>query len=175
MKAKLLLNIEKCIFLILTFQMVLPLSRYGEKTRKCFFFFKKKQQISCQSKTLSAGNQVTTFDTKYGTFGLAICYDMRFGSLAQLMAQRGASFLVYPGAFNTTTGAFSLLVLLHSCLGSGPLHWELLIRARAVDNQLFVAAISPARDEKAGYQAWGHSTIVSPWGRILANTDHTER
>lgn len=55
------------------------------------------------------------------------------------------------GAFNTTTG---------------PLHWELLLRARAVDNQLFVAACSPSRSETASYEAWGHSTVVSPNGEV---------
>ena len=61
--------------------------------------------------------------------------------------------LVYPGAFNTVTG---------------PLHWELLCRARAVDNQLFLLACSPARAAGASYQAWGHSTAVGPFGEILA-------
>lgn len=61
------------------------------------------------------------------------------------------------GAFNMTTG---------------PLHWELLAKARAVDNQLFVATCSPARDESASYVAWGHSTVVGPFAEILATTDH---
>ena len=61
--------------------------------------------------------------------------------------------LARAGAFNMTTG---------------PVHWELLQRARAVDNQLFVAACSPARSPDASYQAWGHSTVVSPWGQVCA-------
>lgn len=61
--------------------------------------------------------------------------------------------LIYPAAFNMTTG---------------PLHWELLQRGRANDLQLFVATVSPARDEDAGYVAWGHSTIVNPWGTVIA-------
>jgi omega-amidase len=60
------------------------------------------------------------------------------------------------GAFNMTTG---------------PVHWELLQKARAVDNQLFVAACSPARNLEASYHAWGHSTVVAPFGQILATTD----
>lgn len=56
-----------------------------------------------------------------------------------------------PGAFNTTTG---------------PLHWELLQKARAVDNQLFVATCSPARNSEASYQAWGHSTAIDPFGKV---------
>jgi len=109
-----------------------------------------------ESKTLTGGNRFTTFKTKWATFGLGICYDIRFPELAQIYAQEGAEVLVYPGAFNTTTG---------------PAHWELLQRARAVDNQVFVATASPARDVNFSYQAWGHSTIVSPWGDILATTD----
>ncbi|KAE8714044.1 Omega-amidase NIT2 [Hibiscus syriacus] len=71
----------------------------------------------------------------------------------------GAHLLCYPGAFNMTTG---------------PLHWELLQRARAVDNQLYVATCSPARDTGASYIAWGHSTLVGPFGEVLATTEHNE-
>ncbi|KAK9102471.1 hypothetical protein Sjap_019725 [Stephania japonica] len=71
----------------------------------------------------------------------------------------GAHLLCYPGAFNMTTG---------------PLHWELLQRARAADNQLYVATCSPARDTSASYTAWGHSTLVGPFGEVLATTEHEE-
>ncbi|CAH2072951.1 unnamed protein product [Thlaspi arvense] len=71
----------------------------------------------------------------------------------------GAHLLCYPGAFNMTTG---------------PLHWELLQRARATDNQLYVATCSPARDTGAGYTAWGHSTLVGPFGEVIATTEHEE-
>ena len=91
--------------------------------------------------------------------GLAICYDIRFAELSMIMARRGCKLLVFPGAFNMTTG---------------PAHWELLQRARAVDNQVFVAACSPARDETATYVAWGHSTVVNPWGQVIATTEEKE-
>ncbi|XP_020924133.1 omega-amidase NIT2 isoform X2 [Sus scrofa] len=97
-----------------------------------------------ESKTLSPGDSFSTFDTPYCRVGLGICYDIRFAELAQIYAQRGCQLLVYPGAFNLTTG---------------PAHWELLQRGRAVDNQVYVATASPARDDKASYVAWGHSTI----------------
>ncbi|XP_059633191.1 omega-amidase, chloroplastic-like isoform X3 [Cornus florida] len=71
----------------------------------------------------------------------------------------GAHLLCYPGAFNMTTG---------------PLHWELMQRARAADCQLYVATCSPARDAGAGYVAWGHSTLVGPYGEVLATTEHDE-
>jgi omega-amidase len=112
-----------------------------------------------ESETLSPGNCITTFSTEYGKFGLAICYDMRFPELAQAMAKQGCNMLIYPGAFNTTTG---------------PLHWELLQRARAVDNELYVITCSPARNPESKYQAWGHSSVISPWGTIEATTEHDE-
>mmetsp|Transcript_15434 Transcript_15434/g.17479 ORF Transcript_15434/g.17479 Transcript_15434/m.17479 type:complete len:287 (+) Transcript_15434:64-924(+) len=112
-----------------------------------------------ESDTLTGGDQITTFDTPYGKVGVGICYDMRFAELAQVMRQDGCNLLVYPGAFNTTTG---------------PLHWELLQRGRAVDNQVFVATASPARNPESKYQAWGHSSIVDPWGKVLATTEHDE-
>ncbi|XP_076799143.1 omega-amidase NIT2 isoform X1 [Arvicanthis niloticus] len=113
-----------------------------------------------ESKTLSPGDSFSTFDTPYCRVGLGICYDMRFAELAQIYAQRGCQLLVYPGAFNLTTG---------------PAHWELLQRARAVDNQVYVATASPARDDKASYVVWGHSTVVDPWGQVLtkAGTEET--
>ncbi|XP_021738931.1 omega-amidase, chloroplastic-like [Chenopodium quinoa] len=112
-----------------------------------------------ESQTLTAGETPTVVDTEVGRIGIGICYDIRFQELAILYAARGAHLLCYPGAFNMTTG---------------PLHWELLQRARAVDNQLYVATCSPARDAGAGYVAWGHSTLVGPFGEILATTEHGE-
>ncbi|XP_019188910.1 PREDICTED: omega-amidase, chloroplastic-like isoform X3 [Ipomoea nil] len=112
-----------------------------------------------ESKTLTAGQTPTVVDTEVGRIGIGICYDIRFQELATLYASRGVHLICYPGAFNMTTG---------------PLHWELLQRARAVDNQLFVATCSPARDAGAGYVAWGHSTLVGPFGEILATTEHDE-
>lgn len=110
-----------------------------------------------ESDTLTGGDRLALFDTPYGRVGLGICYDIRFPYLAMLLRQAGAKFLFYPGAFNMTTG---------------PVHWELLLRARALDTQCYAAAVSIARsgDPKV-YQAWGHSTLVSPWGEVLATTD----
>lgn len=112
-----------------------------------------------ESKTLSAGDSATSFDTPFGRFGVAICYDVRFPELSSKMARDGCRFLVYPAAFNTTTG---------------PLHWDLLFRSRAVDHQLFVAAVSPSRVPGPGYQAWGHSLVVDPWGKVLASAAEDE-
>jgi omega-amidase len=112
-----------------------------------------------ESDTLSPGNAVTVVDTALGKLGVGICYDMRFAEYAQACVAAGATVLCYPGAFNTVTG---------------PAHWELLQRARAVDNQVFVLTCSPARNPDSKYQAWGYSSAISPWGEVLATTEHDE-
>lgn len=105
-----------------------------------------------ESETLSPGNEVTVFDTEFGKVGLCICYDFRFPELARQMVNRGAQIFIVPAAFNMTTG---------------PAHWELLYRSRAVDNQVFVIGTAPARDMTASYHSWGHSLVVNPWGEII--------
>ncbi|XP_056415269.1 omega-amidase NIT2 [Hyla sarda] len=112
-----------------------------------------------ESETLSPGDSFSVFDTPFCKIGVGICYDIRFAELAQIYTKKGCQLLVYPGAFNMTTG---------------PAHWELLQRARALDNQVYVATASPARDDKASYVAWGHSTVVSPWGEIIAKAGADE-
>ena len=89
-----------------------------------------------------------------------ICYDIRFPEFAMKMAQKGASLIIVPAAFNMTTG---------------PAHWELLFRARALDDQVFMAGCSQARNAEAGgYISYGHSIVVSPWGEVLAQMDERE-
>lgn len=105
-----------------------------------------------ESETLSPGDEVTTFTTPWGVVGVCVCFDLRFQELARLMVLEGAKLLVVPAAFNMTTG---------------PAHWELLFRQRAVDGQCFTVGTSPARDETAGYVAWGHSIVCDPWGQVL--------
>ncbi|KAI3000285.1 hypothetical protein CBS147346_7152 [Aspergillus niger] len=113
-----------------------------------------------ESEVLSPGNQLTVVDLPdYGKIGLAICYDIRFPEAGMIAARKGAFMLVYPGAFNTTTG---------------PLHWSLLARARAVDNQVYVALCSPARDMSASYHAYGHSLVADPSANVLAEMEEKE-
>lgn len=112
-----------------------------------------------ESDTLSPGNTVTTFQTEFGVMGLCICFDLRFEELARCMCLRGAKVIFVPAAFNMTTG---------------PAHWELLFRQRAVDNQCFTVGVSPARDESASYVAYGNSIAVDPWGSVLCRADHQE-
>ena len=105
-----------------------------------------------ESRTLTAGDEVTVFDTEFCRMGLCICYDARFPELFRLMVDRGAKLILVPAAFNRTTG---------------PAHWELLFRQRAVDNQVFCIGTSPAEDPEASYHAWGHSIATDPWGRVV--------
>ena len=109
-----------------------------------------------ESDTLSAGNDVTTFETEFGTMGLCVCYDFRFPELGRLMALKGAQLVFVPAAFNWTTG---------------PAHWELTFRAQAMFNQFFAVGTSSAFDANASYHAWGHSIAVDPWGTVLAHMD----
>jgi predicted amidohydrolase len=111
-----------------------------------------------ESDTLSAGNEVTTFETEFGTMGLCVCYDFRFPELGRLMALKGAQLVLVPAAFNMTTG---------------PAHWELTFRAQAVFNQFFTVGTASARDTGASYQAWGHSIAVNPWGTVIAQMGET--
>ncbi|KZT28635.1 carbon-nitrogen hydrolase [Neolentinus lepideus HHB14362 ss-1] len=112
-----------------------------------------------ESETLTGGTTINMFDTPFARIGLGICYDIRFPELAMTAARRGCHAIIYPSAFNLTTG---------------PLHWELLQRARAVDNQIFVSMCSPARDMSAGYHAWGHTMVVDPMATVLAEAGHEE-
>ncbi|KAJ7646690.1 carbon-nitrogen hydrolase [Roridomyces roridus] len=112
-----------------------------------------------ESETLTGGSSTTFFDTEFARIGLGICYDVRFPELAMIAARQGAQVLIYPSAFNTTTG---------------PLHWELLQRSRAVDNQVFMAMCSSARDMTANYHAWGHSMVVDPMAKVLVEAGEGE-
>ena len=124
-----------------------------------------------ESITLSPGNKVTTIDDSGNSglkFGLGICYDMRFPEPAMYSSRiENANTLIYPSAFNTVTG---------------PLHWHLLAKVRAMDNQVYTILCSPARaaeglvDEFGDpvYRAYGHSLIVNPKGDILVEAGENE-
>lgn len=109
-----------------------------------------------ESKTLTAGDAVTVFDTEFGTLGICICYDIRFPELSRLMVLAGAKVLLVPAAFNMTTG---------------PAHWELSFRMRALDNQCYCLGTAPARDLTAGYHSWGHTIAAGPWGDVIAQME----
>lgn len=109
-----------------------------------------------ESDTLTPGSELTLFDTEFGKIGVCVCFDIRFPELFLLLSKAGAQAVIVPAAFNTVTGAA---------------HWELLLRSRAMDAQLFTAGVCPARNEK-GYIAYGHSLACSPWGEVLAEADY---
>lgn len=132
-------------------------NRRGEQAARCrkahlFDVSIENGQRFRESDTLSPGNELTVFDTEFGKIGLCICYDLRFPEYIRLMALKGAVAVFVPAAFNPTTG---------------PAHWELLFRSRAVDNQIYVAGIAPARNPQSAYRSWGHTLAVDPWGTLL--------
>jgi len=112
-----------------------------------------------ESETLTPGDTHTMIDSHLGRFGVAICYDMRFPEFFRKMTLEGAGFVVVPAAFNMTTG---------------PVHWELTARARALDNQMFMVLCSPARDTSGVYVAYGHSMVTNPWGEVIGEMDEQE-
>jgi len=112
-----------------------------------------------ESETLTPGETLTILDTEFCKIGVAICYDVRFPELFRKMTLEGARLVVLPGAFNMNTG---------------PAHWDLTMRARALDNQIYFAAVSPARDTDGPYQAYGNSCVASPWGEFCGKTDAGE-
>jgi predicted amidohydrolase len=110
-----------------------------------------------ESDTYTPGEQVVTAATEFGRVGLSICYDLRFPELYRSMMARGARVLFVPSNFQHTTGSA---------------HWEVLLRARAIENQSFVVA--PAQwgawgDPAKGRRSFGHSLAVDPWGRVIAS------
>lgn len=113
-----------------------------------------------ESKVLTGGESGTMFDLNGTRVGVGICYDMRFAELALRYRKDDAKILVYPGAFNMTTG---------------PAHWAKLQVARALDTQCFVLTASPARDTSATYHAYGHSMAVNPWGDVLVEAQEGEQ
>ena len=116
----------------------------------------KGGQTFKESDTLTAGDSDTVFDTEFGKMGVMLCFDIRFPELSRMMVNDGAKVIFVPAAFNMTTG---------------PAHWELSFRTRALDNQIYMVGCAPARDVSAGYISWGHSIVTDPWGRVIDMLD----
>lgn len=119
----------------------------------------KGGQTFKESDTLTAGDSDTVFDTEFGKMGVMLCFDIRFPELSRMMVNDGARIVFVPAAFNMTTG---------------PAHWELSFRTRALDNQIYMVGCAPARDVSAGYISWGHSIVTDPWGRVTGMLDENE-
>jgi nitrilase len=106
-----------------------------------------------ESNAISSGDRIVTFDCEGFTFGLVICYDLRFPELFRALADRGAQVFLVPAAFTIPTGIS---------------HWESLVRARAIENGCYVAACGQWGPSAAGKPCYGHSMVVEPWGVVIA-------
>lgn len=114
-----------------------------------------------ESKNIAAAPwQAVTVDTPAGKLGLSVCYDVRFPELYRALAAQGAELLCVPAAFTANTGAA---------------HWEVLLRARAIENQCFVIAPGQVGTQPGGRKTWGHSMLVDAWGKVLACEAEGER
>jgi deaminated glutathione amidase len=106
-----------------------------------------------ESRSYSPGETAAVADLPWGRLGLTICYDVRFPALHRALAEAGASFLASPAAFTKQTGEA---------------HWHVLLRARAIENGVFVFAAAQGGVHEDGRSTYGHSLVVDPWGRVLA-------
>ena len=111
-------------------------------------------EIYRESATFRPGAEARTVGLPWGKLGLSICYDLRFPQLYRALAKAGADFISVPAAFTRTTGTA---------------HWNVLLRARAIETGCFVLAPAQCGDHAGGRQTYGHALIVSPWGEILAD------
>jgi predicted amidohydrolase len=114
---------------------------------------------SKESQWIAPGVSTTTTQTALGRIGQAICYDLRFPELFRRLSGEGAEVIVVPSAFTATTGRD---------------HWEVLVRARAIENQCYVLAPNQCGEPAPGMQTYGHSMIVDPWGRALVSLGEEE-
>ncbi|NTV96788.1 MAG: carbon-nitrogen hydrolase family protein [Thiobacillus sp.] len=115
------------------------------------FGFQKGDEYYDESATIEAGNEVVSFEAPCGQVGLSICYDLRFPELFRAMGE--TDLIVLPAAFTYTTGRA---------------HWEILLRARAIENQCYVLASAQGGVHPNGRRTWGDSLIIDPWGDVLA-------
>jgi predicted amidohydrolase len=114
------------------------------------FNFTKDAESYDEARTIMAGDQVVTFDAPCGKVGLSVCYDLRFPELYRAMGD--CSLIVVPSAFTYTTGNA---------------HWEILLRARAIENQCYVLAAAQGGEHENGRRTFGHSMLIDPWGQII--------
>ena len=112
-----------------------------------------------ESDHICPGREPQVVDSPWGTLGLSVCYDLRFPEHYRELVDAGAEILMVPSAFTYATGRA---------------HWEVLLRARAIETQCFVIAANQGgwHDEKR--RTYGHSTIIHPWGQVLAQKDEGE-
>jgi len=109
-----------------------------------------------ESETFTPGNDIVVAETPLAKLGLSICYDVRFPNLYAELRRLGAQILLVPAAFTAVTGKA---------------HWEVLLRARAIENQCWVIAVGQGGHHACGRETWGHSMVISPWGEIIASLE----
>ena len=112
-----------------------------------------------ESATIRPGDGAIVADTPWGRLGMSVCYDVRFPHLFRQLAKAGASMISIPAAFTVPTGEA---------------HWETMLRARAIETGAFVLAPAQGGAHEDGRRTWGHSTVVGPWGEVIAKLDHDE-
>lgn len=112
-----------------------------------------------ESESIRPGDRAVVASTPWGGLGLSVCYDVRFPGLYRALARAGADMIAVPAAFTVPTGEA---------------HWELMLRARAVETGSWVLAPAQGGAHEDGRRTWGRSTVVSPWGEVLAKLDHDE-
>lgn len=117
------------------------------------------QQSYCESKQYAQGDDVVCVATAGFTLGMAICYDLRFPELFQQLRQRGADIITLPSAFTYVTGKK---------------HWEILLRARAIETQCYLIAANQGGQHAGSRRTWGHSMIIDPDGHIMAQAEQGE-
>jgi predicted amidohydrolase len=109
-----------------------------------------------ESEAIRPGRRATVAETPWGGLGLSICYDVRFPHLYRALARAGAEMIAVPAAFTVPTGQA---------------HWEVLLRARAIETGCFVLAPAQGGAHEDGRKTWGHSLVVGPWGEVIARAD----
>lgn len=112
-----------------------------------------KQAQYSESRSFEPGDEVVCVQTPVGMLGMSICYDLRFPELYRRLLEKGAQLMTVPSAFTQVTGQA---------------HWEVLLRARAIENQCYVLAANQGGVHNATRETFGHSMIVDPWGRVLS-------
>ena len=115
------------------------------------FGFTKGEESYDESRTIVPGTSIGVADTSFGKVGLSVCYDLRFPELYRAMGE--CTLIVVPAAFTYTTGKA---------------HWEVLLRARAIENQCYILAAAQGGKHPNGRRTWGHSMLIDPWGEIKA-------
>ena len=114
------------------------------------------QQVYRESESYRHGHDIKTFDTEFCKLGLSVCYDLRFAALYHQLRLAGAQIVAAPAAFTAITGRD---------------HWQLLLRARAVENQFFMAGANLVERTSSSKGLWGGSAIIDPWGTVIAQID----